>query len=436
MDKEFLAAIRQISDEKGLTEDMVVSTIEAAMAAAYRKDYGAPNQKIEAKFDKETGKTILYRLFEVVENIEDEESQVLLKDAKKSRRPKVSRQKKSGPKASGKKIKIGDFIKEKLDTPDDYGRIAAQTAKQVIIQKIRELERDVLFDEFKEKEGSLLTGVVQQIDGQNIIINLGKANGIIFPQEQMQTEKYYLGQRLKVYLVSVEKTSKGPLISVSRAHPELIRKLFELEVPEINSNAIEIKAITREAGKRTKMAVIANQDGVDPIGSCVGQRGTRVQSVLAEIGEEKIDIVLWDKNIKKFIENSLSPAKIKKVTADKKNKKAKVIVAEDQLSLAIGKEGQNVRLASKLTGYEIDVVKIAKKGAKKDDEKKKDKKDKISEKDETKSEKTAGIKSEVKKPRDQKIGKPDSTNQKTEDIEPKRVKKSDKNQTTAITEKK
>jgi len=387
MNKEFLASIRQISDEKGLTEDMVLSTIEAAMAAAYRKDYGDQNQKIEAKFDKKTNKTNFYRVFDVVEEVENSEYQILLKDAKKKK----------------KKIKVGDEIKEKIDAPADYGRIAAQTAKQVIVQKIRELERDVLYEEFKEKEGHLLTGVVQQIEGSRIIVNMGKANGIIFPSEQMRSEKYYIGQRLKLYLVSVEKTPKGPLVSVSRAHPELVKKLFELEVPEINAGAVEVMSISREAGKRTKMAVQATQEGVDPIGSCVGQRGTRVQSVLAEIGEEKIDIVLYDKDIKKFIENALSPAKIRTVTISKKNKTAKVLVADDQLSLAIGKEGQNVRLASKLTGYEIDVEK--------DEKKEKAKPEKVSDKNtKTKSSKT---KSSKKTLSTKKIKKTDSIKNKT-----------------------
>ncbi len=422
MDKEFLSAIRQISDEKGLTEDMVLSTIESALAAAYRKDYGDQGQKIEAEFDKKTGETKFYRIFEIVEEIENPEAEVLINNTK----------------VKSKKAKVGDEIKEKLKAPKEYGRIAAQTAKQVIIQKIRELERDVIFEEFKDKEGSLLTGVVQQIEGPNVIINLGKANGVIFPSEQMHNEKYYIGQRLKVYLATVDKTNRGPLILVSRAHPELIRKLFELEVPEINSGSIEVKAISREAGKRTKLAVIATQDGVDPIGSCVGQRGTRVQSVLAEVGEEKIDIVLWNKEPKAFIENSLSPAKVKKVIISKKNGVAKVVVDEDQLSLAIGREGQNVRLASKLTGYEIDIEKAKDKkkesGAKNQEETSEKKETEKTDEDKKLKDKIKENKPETKKPA--KKTKKGSKDTKVEEKPKKPAKKSKKDTDAKTTDKK
>ena len=294
------------------------------------------------------------------------------------------------------------------------------------------------FEEFKDKEGSLLTGVVQQIEGPNVIINLGKANGVIFPSEQMHNEKYYIGQRLKVYLATVDKTNRGPLILVSRAHPELIRKLFELEVPEINSGSIEVKAISREAGKRTKLAVIATQDGVDPIGSCVGQRGTRVQSVLAEVGEEKIDIVLWNKEPKAFIENSLSPAKVKKVIISKKNGVAKVVVDEDQLSLAIGREGQNVRLASKLTGYEIDIEKAKDKkkesGAKNQEETSEKKETEKTDEDKKLKDKIKENKPETKKPA--KKTKKGSKDTKVEEKPKKPAKKSKKDTDAKTTDKK
>ncbi len=344
MDQEFTAAVRQICDEKGIKPEDVYETIAAAMASAYRKDFGKPGQKIEAEFDPETGKTKIYQVLEVTKDIENEDREISPKDAKKYK----------------KKIKVGDEIKIKKKAPESYGRIAAQTAKQVVIQKIRESERDVLYKEFKDRAGELLTGTVQQIEGKNIIINLGRANGILFPKEQIPSENYYIGQRLKVYIASVEESSKGPQIILSRVHPEMIRCLFELEVPEINSGAVEIKSITREAGKRSKVAVIAHQEGVDPVGSCVGQRGTRIQAILAEIGEEKIDIILWDEDLEKFIENALSPAKVKSIKLRKSDKTAVVAVAEDQLSLAIGKEGQNVRLASKLTGWEINISKETK----------------------------------------------------------------------------
>jgi N utilization substance protein A len=350
-DKEFRSAIKQICDERSIAEKSVIETIEQALAAAYRKDYGRPDQRIEVKLDTNTGKMQVYQVFEVVkkDEFENENNQILLKDAKKKK----------------KSIKIGDLIKKKLKTHSDFGRIAAQTAKQVIIQRIREAERDVIFSEFKKKEGGIINGVIQQIDRRNIIIDLGKTNGIMFPQEQVESEKYYVGQRLKVYLVSVEESPKGPLIHLSRSHPGLIARLFELEVPEISAGAVKIMNTVREAGSRTKIAVASTQEGVDPVGSCVGQRGSRVQAVLAEIGEEKIDIVLYDKKMSTYIKNALSPAKVEEVTIDKKKKEAKIKVSEDQLSLAIGREGQNVRLASKLTGYNIDILKDGMERAKK-----------------------------------------------------------------------
>ncbi|HLC39146.1 MAG TPA: transcription termination factor NusA [Patescibacteria group bacterium] len=341
MDPEFVAAVRQICDEKGIQPEQVYETVASAIASAYRKDFAKPGNKIEAEFDPESGKVRIFQVLEVVEEVENPDREITVDEAKKYK----------------KKPKVDDTIQIDKEAPVSYGRIAAQTAKQVVIQKIREAERNVLFNEFKDKEGELLTGVVQQIEGRNIIINLGRANGILFPKDQIADERYYLGQRLKVYIAAVEETSKNPQILLSRTHPEMIHRLFELEVPEINSEAVEIKAIAREAGKRSKVAVSANQEGVDPVGSCVGQRGTRIQAVLAEIGEEKIDIILWDDKIEKYIENALSPAKIKSLKLDKKNQVATVNVAEDQLSLAIGREGQNVRLASKLTGWEVNIQK-------------------------------------------------------------------------------
>lgn len=342
-DKEFRSAIKQICDERGISEKSVLETIEQALAAAYRKDYGKPEQRIEVKLDPDTGKMKVSQVFEVVkkDEFENANNQILLKNARKTK----------------KSVKVDDLIKKKLKTHSDFGRIAAQTAKQVIIQRIREAERDVVFAEFKKKEGEIINGAVQRIEGRNIIIDLGKTSGIIFPLEQVGSEKYYLGQRLKLYLVSVIESAKGPVISLSRSHPNLIAKLFALEVPEISAGAVEIKNCVREAGSRTKISVASTQEGVDPVGSCVGQRGSRVQAVLAEIGEEKIDIVLYDKKKEVYIKNALSPAKIDTVKIDKEAKQAKITASEDQLSLAIGREGQNVRLASKLTGYNIDILK-------------------------------------------------------------------------------
>ena len=338
----FMQAIEELCEEKGLDKETVLETVEAALAAAYRKDYGKARQVIRAKLDPVTGDADMFKVTEVVEEVENPEAEISLEDAKKI----------------NKKHKVGDEIIEALPKEESFGRIAAQTAKQVIIQRIREAERDMIFEEYKDREGVVVNGSVQQIDGKNIIISLGKANAIMFPSDQIRDENYYIGQRLKVHIKEVSQTARGPQILVSRSDEGLIKGLFELEVPEIANDVVEIKNVAREAGSRTKIAVATNDPNVDPIGSCVGQRGTRVQSVLAEIGEEKIDIVLWDEDLEKFIVNALSPAKTEKIVISSKDNKAVVFVPEDSLSLAIGKNGQNVRLASKLTGWGIDIEKV------------------------------------------------------------------------------
>lgn len=337
---QFMAAINQICDEKGLSVETVVETVEAAIAAAYRKDYGNPNQIIRAKLNPETGQFKVSQIFEIVEEIEDEEGQITLSNASKF----------------NKNAKIGEELEIPLTPHTDFGRIAAQTAKQVIIQRIREAERDMLYNEFKGKERQLLNGNVQQIEGDNIIINLGKINGIMLPSGQIPNERYYIGQRLKVFITGVEESSKGPRVLISRSDPQFIAEIFKIEVPEIAAESVQVKNISREAGSRTKISVFTDQTGLDPVGSCVGQRGTRVQAVLSEIGEEKIDIILWSEEPKTYIVNSLSPAKVEEVLLDEANQKAIVRVPEDQLSLAIGKGGQNVRLASKLCGWSIDIM--------------------------------------------------------------------------------
>lgn len=341
----FMAAINQICDEKGISKESVIETIEAALAAAYRKDYGEPGQIILAKLDEESGEAKFTRAYNVVQNeedIEEPEAQILLSNATKF----------------NKKVEAGGTIELPLETHSDFGRIAAQTAKQVITQRLRETERDMLYGEFKDKEGQLINGVIQQIENGNVVIDLGKINGVILPFDQVKNERYYSGQRLKVYVKAVEETTRGPRILVSRTEPGLIQGLFENEVPEIATGAVEIKAIAREAGSRSKVAVFTAQDGLDPVGSCVGQRGSRIQAVLAELGEEKIDIILWNADEIQFIINALSPAKVSKVKLDKKEQRAQVMVPEDQFSLAIGTGGQNVRLASKLTGWSLDFEKI------------------------------------------------------------------------------
>lgn len=337
----FMAAINQVSDEKGLDMEIVFGTVEQAIAAAYRKDYGKPKQLIRVIMNREIGKFEIFQILNVVDEVENDEQEVNITAASKFK----------------KGAKVGDEIVIPLPYHDEFGRIAAQTAKQVIIQRLKEAERDVIFSEYKDKEGEIIPATVQQIEGSTVIVNLGKSNGIILPSDQIRFEHYYIGQRLRVLVKTVEESPKGPRILVSRSDENLIRGLFTLEAPEIQSGIVEIKAISREAGSRTKVAVHSEDEKIDPVGSCVGQRGTRIQAILAELNEEKIDIILWDANPAQFIANALSPARIDEVHLDDKNKVAKVFVAEDQLSLAIGKSGQNVRLAGKLCGYEIDIVK-------------------------------------------------------------------------------
>lgn len=342
MQTNFLAAINQIADEKGLPREIIVETVEAALAAAYRKDYGDKDQEVRVTLDEATGEARVFISKEIVktkDEVEDEFLQITLADAKKHRSD----------------AKVGETV-EYEDQPEDFGRVAAQTAKQVIIQRLREAEREMVFSEYKDKEDSVLSGVVQRIEGGTIYVDLGKANAVLFASEQIPGERYYPGQRLKVYVVRVEQTTRGPQIVVSRAHANMVRHLFELEVPEIGTGAVHIKAIAREAGVRTKLAVYSSADGVDAVGTFVGGRGSRVQAVMGDLGEEKIDIILYDDDPQTFIKNALSPTKVIAVELDEDNKKAVVKVPEDQLSLAIGKQGQNVRLAAKLTGWNIDIM--------------------------------------------------------------------------------
>jgi N utilization substance protein A len=376
---QFGSAIAQIAEEKGINKGKVIEAIESALAAAYKKDYGRRGQHIRAQFDEITGGADFFLVKEVVDETtrvfepEEEEGTDATEPDKRTMPAETHKEqaedeekiprynperdlileeaKKTNPKA-----KVGDIIEEKMESKSDYGRVAAQTAKQVIVQKIREAERDSMYDEYKQKEGEILSGVIQRIEGRNIFVDLGKSTGILFPSEQVEGERYRLGQRLKVYLMKVESDPKGPGIMLSRSHPALVQKLFEIEVPEIFAGTVEIKAMAREAGSRTKIAVSSNEDGIDPIGSCVGQKGTRVQAVIDELGGEKIDIIEWNEDLARFISNALSPAKVLHVELDEARQEARVMVPADQLSLAIGKQGQNVRLAAKLTGWRIDVV--------------------------------------------------------------------------------
>ncbi len=342
MNEAFEQALNQLAEEKDINKDELLKMIEASLAAAFRKDYGKKDQNIVVEFLPETMGTKVYDVKKVVAEVVDPMKEMTLEDAK----------------AHKKSAKLEDEIKIDITpkTGATFGRIAAQTAKQVIVQKIREAERGVLFTDFKAKERQLVSGMVQRLEGETVLVDLGKTTGVLFPSEQIKGEKYPIGSRIKVLILHVEPTAKGPKITLSRSHPDVVRRLFELEVPEIFNGIVEIKAIAREAGSRTKIAVWSSQDGVDPIGACVGQRGSRVQVIMGELNGEKIDIISWSEDHVKFIANALSPAKILNVVLNEDNKEAKVGVLSDQLSLAIGKAGQNVRLAARLTGWKIDIA--------------------------------------------------------------------------------
>lgn len=342
MNEQFEQALNQIAEEKDIDKGEILKMIEASLAAAFRKDYGKKDQNIVVEFFPENLSTKVYDVKKVVEEVTDPVKEVTLEEGKKLK----------------KSAKIGDEIKTDITpkTGAKFGRIAAQTAKQVIVQKIREAERGAMFSDYKAKERQLVSGIVQRIEGDTVLVDLGKATGVLFPSEQIKNEKYSIGSRVKVLILHVEPTAKGPKITLSRSHPDVVRRLFEIEVPEIFNGIVEVKSIAREAGSRTKIAVWSSQEGVDPIGACVGQRGTRVQVVMSELNGEKIDIISWSEDPVKFIANALSPAKILNVTLDEEKKEAKVGVLEDQLSLAIGKAGQNVRLAARLTNWKIDIA--------------------------------------------------------------------------------
>jgi N utilization substance protein A len=333
-------AIRTIAEEKNLSEEVVQDVVEQALAAAYRRDYGDREQEVRVTMNLNTGEVDAYVSKNVVQTVEDELLEISLSDAG----------------AMKKNAAIGDVI-EIHQKVESFGRVAAQTAKQVILQRLREAEREIVMAEFEDKIGTVINGIVARVEGNIVRMELGKANAIMPRSEQIQNERYYPGQRLKVYLKDVERGFRGPQLVVSRGCNEFIEWLFRAEVPEMDSGAVLIKGIAREAGVRSKIAVASSVQGVDPVGTFVGGHGTRVNAVMSEIGDqEKIDIIVWDEDIKTFINNALSPTKVNKVTLDETIKKATVAVDEDQLSIAIGKSGQNVRLASKITGYDIDIV--------------------------------------------------------------------------------
>ncbi len=380
MSTQILQAIEQICDEKGLPKDKVIETIEQALAAAYKKDNQAKDKNIKVEFDIETGGARVFDEKEVVEDFDlepVEEKREALREQRLAAEEagdtelaeKLDEEEKELPRFHAKSelmlseavtIKpdaaIGDIIRTEMPVTEEYGRMAAQTAKQVIIQRLREVERDIVFDEFQEQQGELINGVIQRQEGSVVLVDLHRTTGVMPLSDSVRTERYRPGSRMRFYVKEVRMGGKGPEVYLSRSHPEMIRKMFELEVPEITTGTVEIKAIAREAGARSKIAVFTDQDNIDPVGSCVGQRGTRVQTVINELGGEKIDIIEWDDDPAQFVAHALSPAAIINVELDEAEHRATVLVREDQLSLAIGKAGQNVRLAAKLTGWKIDIM--------------------------------------------------------------------------------
>ncbi len=390
-------AIKQLCEEKSLDHKSVLAAIELALAAAYRKDYGERNQNIRVKFDPKSGKSEIFDVKTVVENLPAEEEAEMLKNLynpnlKEIRREELRQEfrqeanlpaeeenaeegkKKFNPKTDIQikeamilkhNAQIGDEIVTELPIPESYGRMAAQTAKQVIIQKLREMERDMIFGEFKSKENEVVSGIVQRREGRFVFIDLGKAIGLLPTEEQIYNENYNIGNRLKIFIKEVREGHKGPEIILSRRSEEILRKVFYLEIPEIANGTVEIKSVAREAGSRSKVAIYTESENVDPVGSCVGQRGSRIQTIIAELGGEKIDIIEYNEDPAKFIANALAPAKVLSIDLDEEEHKAIVKVSPDKLSLAIGKNGQNVRLAARLTGWKIDIVEAGEDGEKK-----------------------------------------------------------------------
>ncbi len=347
MDLEVLtSAASQIAEESNIPHEQVVKIVEDSLAAAYKKDYGQSGEEIKASLDLKTGAVQFWQIKQVVALAEKEDEKthfnplrsILLKEARKI----------------NPKIKIGDDLHIPLETKTTFGRIAAQTAKQILLQKVKEAHRESVYQEYKEKEGEVITGLVQRIESAAVYFDLGNAIGILPEEEQCENERYRLGQRIKLYLLSVDNTSKGPVIFLSRAYPKLVSKLFELEVPEVAEGQIIIKSIAREPGSHCKVAVSATDEDTDPIGAMVGQKGTRILTVTNELNGEKIDIIRWAADPPRYVSFALAPARVKRVEIEEPDR-AKVFVDADQLSLAIGRKGQNVRLAAKLTGWKIDV---------------------------------------------------------------------------------
>ena len=371
--KQFISAIKQIAEEKGIDEQKIIETIDAAIASAYKKDYGKKGQLIRARLDPASGRVLVWQVKYVVEGVDeegyitgfvlkrapDEEVQLKKENGEEEIKIKFNSEKHilfEEAKKTDPSLKPGDELTLPLEEKEDFGRIAAQTAKQVIVQRLREAERESIADEYRRLIGSLVSGVIQRREGRNVYLDIGRTLGFIPALEQSSLDSYSVGRRFKALILAIEETPRGPQIILSRTHPKLLEKLFELEVPEISAGTVSIKGVSREAGSRSKLAVFSKESHVDPIGSLVGQKGIRVQTVINELSGEKIDIIGWSDEPSKFISNALSPAKVQDVKIlDPQRKHALVEVAEDQFSLAIGRRGQNVRLAAKLTGWKIDV---------------------------------------------------------------------------------
>lgn len=337
--KELIEALNVLEKEKSISKDVLFAALENSLLAACKSQYGK-NDNIRVEINRETGAVAVFADMEIVEEVLSPSSEMNIVTAEQ--------------KFPGEKYQVGDIVSVEI-TPKDFGRIAAGAAKQAVVQKIREEERRVLFEQYRNQEKLVVSGIVQRFLGNNISIHLGKTDGILTESEQIRGERFKPGDRVKVYVLEVKDTNRGPRVTLSRTHPDLVKRLFEMEVTEVATGVVEIMAISRDPGARTKMAVRSNEQGVDPIGACVGPNGMRVNAVVDELGGEKIDIIQWSDNPEILIKNALSPARALSVWADPETRTARVVVPDQQLSLAIGREGQNARLAARLTGYKIDI---------------------------------------------------------------------------------
>ena len=337
MNSEFINAIGDLEREKGISAEILFDAIEVALITAFKKNFDS-NENVRVSMDRETGDIHVYAQRTVVEEVEEPDLQISLKDAQEI----------------SKKYELGSIVENEV-TPKNFGRIAAQTAKQVVVQRIREAEREATFNQYSGKDGDIVNGLITTLDKRGLVVNIGKTEALILTQELIPGETFKVGDRVKAYITKVEKSLKGPQVFISRTHPGLVKRLFELEVPEIYEGIIEIVSVSREAGSRTKMAVMTKMENIDPVGSCVGPKGTRVQNIINELRGEKIDIIEWSPIPAQYIASALNPAEVLAVDVNEEEKTAKVVVPDNQLSLAIGKEGQNARLAARLTGFKIDI---------------------------------------------------------------------------------